>query len=958
MMKVKQLFALLLTMLPFNGIMAQQTQLTTEQLKSLYTNTQKNRISVHDPSVVYEPTSKRHYIFGTMRGTAYTTDFQNWTGVTLKWKTTLANTFVTPATTVVKKGGVEVDFPQFNAYAWSGAVAGDNGETWGLEGNMWAPDVIWNPVMNKWCQYLSINGFKWNSSIVLLTSDNIDGPYEYQGPVIITGFNVNGNTNVDYKKTDLELVIDTRSSLPERYNTYWGRRWPHAIDPCVFYDEEGKLWMSYGSWSGGIWMLELDKETGLRSYDVTYPSTNGNSDGVTSDPYFGKKIAGGFYASGEGSYIEYINGYYYLFISNGGLAAGGKEDDINYGGYQMRVFRSSNPDGPYTDANNQPAILNDYEMNFGANSNTLGVNIFGAYSEWGFVAKGDDGERSQGHNSIIAAKDGRTYLVYHTRFQNRDEGHQVRVHQVFQNRLKWLVAAPFEYNGESTLSEDVATKQLVSTANIPGTYQLLVHKYKLNHLKKEYVTPVEITLTADGKVSGAYSGTWSLTEGTSYIMITLGSTTYNGVLIEQQMDGKSIRAVCFTAANLGGVTIWGYKMRPDYAIAWQVNNQSNPITNNQDVTRGYDLYGVGLGDPNVTLSWTSSAPALLSAEGKYNPTSLTEAADVTLTERMEAGQYFWQEEYNVKVQPESASDDWKTGLLAHYGFDDEQLANTFNAAEKAELKRGGSTSLPALVDDSYQLRNGKVVQLSFGAKDKESYVEIPNPLYGKDLSNGASLSFWLQRADDNLWDALYGFYNPTTEARLFLTGNLYTGYNDNAGTWLDINKPDATKSDVLSGNRWKHVTVVFNPSTLGIRVYVNGMNKSGNNDVYNGIINGTSISSRSGFTAAGYKSILAHIAQCEKLYLGKGSFWGSAPVCFDDVMIHNRALGVTEIMAIYNVCNRVHDFSADVESVGIAEVKQQSSSMHTFDLSGRRMPNSTALKPGIYVRNGKKIFIK
>jgi arabinan endo-1,5-alpha-L-arabinosidase len=296
--------------------------------------------------------------------------------------------------------------------------------------------------------------------------------------------------------------------------------------------------------------------------------------------------------------------------------------------------------------------------------------------------------------------------------------------------------------------------------------------------------------------------------------------------------------------------------------------------------------------------------------------------------------------------------------LAHYGFDDEQLANTFNAAEKAELKRGGSTSLPALVDDSYQLRNGKVVQLSFGAKDKESYVEIPNPLYGKDLTNGASLSFWLQRADDNLWDALYGFYNPSTQARLFLTGNLYTGYNDNAGTWLDINKPDATTSNVLSGNRWKHVTVVFNPSTLGIRIYVNGINKSGNSDVYNGSINGTSVSSRAAFTAAGYKSILAHISQCEKLYLGKGSFWGSAPVCFDDVMIHNRALGVTEIMAIYNVCNRVHDFSADVESVGIAQLSQKVSKQHTYDLGGRRMPEHATLKPGLYIRNGKKVIIR
>ena len=135
---------------------------------------------------------------------------------------------------------------------------------------------------------------------------------------------------------------------------------------------------------------------------------------ITVDPYFGKKIAGGFYVSGEASYIEYIGGYYYLFVTYGGLAAGGNPSDYNNGGYQMRVFRSKNPDGPYLDAKNDPAVFSQYLLNFGPkeNDNNRGVNIFGAYSNWGYQTVGNYGERSQGHNSIIAAEDGRTYLVY------------------------------------------------------------------------------------------------------------------------------------------------------------------------------------------------------------------------------------------------------------------------------------------------------------------------------------------------------------------------------------------------------------------------------------------------------------------------------------------------------------------------------------------------------------------
>ena len=34
-------------------------------------------------------------------------------------------------------------------------------------------------------------------------------------------------------------------------------------------------------------------------------------------------------------------------MSYGGLAAGGVPTDYNNGGYQIRVFRSKKPDGPY-----------------------------------------------------------------------------------------------------------------------------------------------------------------------------------------------------------------------------------------------------------------------------------------------------------------------------------------------------------------------------------------------------------------------------------------------------------------------------------------------------------------------------------------------------------------------------------------------------------------------------------
>lgn len=512
----------------------------------IYWPSDLKRVSVHDPSVVWDSSTSSYYVFGSHRAAAKATNLMSWEAFTAPWATASSNNaanvdaFTTPQVTKVTKGGTAYDF-NFDAMAWSARGSA----SYSVDGNMWAPDVIYNKKMNKWCMYLSINGDSWYSSIIMLTADHITGPYRYQAPVVISG----ARNNDAFASTDMGLVLG-EESLPARYNPSdnYGNHWPNAIDPCVFYDEDGKLWMSYGSWSGGIFMLELDEETGLRDYDVTYATND------TSDPYFGKKISGGYYASGEASYIEYIGGYYFLFITNGGLSAAE--------GYQMRVFRSQNPDGPYVDSKGSTALLDQRYMNYGPTENdgNRGVNIFGAYSDWGYQTVGAWGERAQGHNSIIAADDGRTYLVYHSRFQEQGEGHQVRVHQVFQNEDGWLVACPFEYTGEGVKSAGVGSAQKVATTNIPGDYKLLIHNYGLDHAAKAYASPVDITLNADGTISGAQTGTWTMKSGTSYITINVGGKEYKGIMVPQTLEPYNVQTPSFTALDSStGVTIWGYK---------------------------------------------------------------------------------------------------------------------------------------------------------------------------------------------------------------------------------------------------------------------------------------------------------------------------------------------------------------------------------------------------------------
>ena len=662
---------------------------------------------------------------------------------------------------------------------------------------------------------------------------------------------------------------------------------------------------------------------------------------MTSDPYFGTKIAGGYYVSGEGPYIEHIGNYYYLFVSYGFYSPDG--------GYEMRVFRSEKPNGPYKDAMNRSAIFTSATKNYGAGTDTRGMKLLGSYNDWGFMTVG---ECAQGHNSIIAAEDGRTYLVYHTKFNDGTAGHQVRVHQVFLNKNGWLVAAPFEYNGETLTDNDVATRQIVDDADIPGTYQVLFHKYKMDYENYEEVKPVELTLTADGKVTGARTGTWKLDNGTSYMTININGTPYTGVLVEQLMDGKSIKTVAFSLTSSSGFAVWGYKYRPDYAIAWQLNNQKLPLSNGLNVKKNIDLYSMQPADGNVSLQWGSSNPEIISNYGKYYPLGLQDDANVTLSARLQSGRYFWQQDFDVKALSEenakALSDTWKDGMVAHYTFDDKELTNALDNTQKAKLNRLGTTALPT-VDTAEQLRNGSTVHLKFGANGKESYVSIPNPLKGKELANGATISFFVKRTDNNLWDALFGMVNGG--ARLYLTGNLYMGYNSGTGNWIDINHPETVETGKLGVGAWNHVIITIqrtaSSSSGGVTIYVNATKSS---DRYNESLDGKEAKTKVGFD---YNLLVDHLSACDELMLGKGSFWGSPDARIDDVVIYDRALSLLEVMSLNQMLDRS---DKTYISDGIDELTVSSSpSSAVYDLSGRRVQS---VKSGLYIKDGKKFYVK
>ncbi|WP_219215055.1 family 43 glycosylhydrolase [Paenibacillus sp. S150] len=478
------------------------------------------RTSVHDPSIV--KSGNNYYIFGSHMANAVSSDLASWSNFTTNINSNYSSIF--------SVGG-----------AWAARGSSD----YDISGNLWAPDVIYNPAMGKWCMYMSVNGSNYYSSIALATADSITGPYTYAGTVVYSGFTNSSEAGAtDYAAVTGSNSVAGRYVSGGSWNAAYG---PNAIDPALVYDKNGQLWMSYGSWFGGIFLLKLDNQTGLRDYSYTYP-TAANS----SDQYFGTRLSGGYGNTGEGSYIvwDQAAGYYYMYVSYGGLDA-----TSNFGGYHIRVFRSTNIAGPYTDAAGNTAICTSSN----ADQTTKGIKLFGNYtlSSLNNVSDSElsgNGYKSPGHNSAFIDSGGQRYLVYHTRFNHGNEYHQVRVHQQFLNADGWPVTAVYEYLGSEISQTGYQTSEIV------GYYDFINHGNSATTANTGMLPTVSVSLNADGTISGAYSGTWSHTPGTYYSTMVIGGVSYKGVFFKQYDESSSHKeTMTFSLIGSNDQSVWGSK---------------------------------------------------------------------------------------------------------------------------------------------------------------------------------------------------------------------------------------------------------------------------------------------------------------------------------------------------------------------------------------------------------------
>ncbi|MGE9754377.1 arabinan endo-1,5-alpha-L-arabinosidase AbnB [Bacillus inaquosorum] len=438
-------------------------------------------VSVHDPSII--ETNGTFYVFGSHLASAKTNDLMQWQQVT----TSVSN-----------------DNPLIpNVYK----ELKDTFE-WAQSNTLWAADVTQLADGKYYMYYNACRGDSPRSAMGVAVADNIEGPYKNKGIFLKSGMEGTSSDGTPYDAT----------------------KHPNVVDPHTFFDQNGKLWMVYGSYSGGIFILEMNPKTGFPLPGQGY----------------GKKLLGGNHSRIEGPYVLYNpdTQYYYLYLSFGGLDA--------TGGYNIRVARSKKPDGPYYDAEGNPMLdVRGKEGTFfdDPSIEPYGVKLMGSYSFETENEKGT-GYVSPGHNSAYYdEKTGRSYLIFHTRFPGRGEEHEVRAHQMFMNKDGWPVAAPYRYAGE--------TLKKVKQKDITGAYKLIQHGKDISaDIKKT----INIKLNKNHTISGEMTGTWKKT-GKNTAELTLAGKKYNGVFLRQWDSVREKNVMTFSVLNGSGEAVWGSKLK-------------------------------------------------------------------------------------------------------------------------------------------------------------------------------------------------------------------------------------------------------------------------------------------------------------------------------------------------------------------------------------------------------------
>jgi arabinan endo-1,5-alpha-L-arabinosidase len=168
----------------------------------------------------------------------------------------------------------------------------------------------------------------------------------------------------------------------------------NAIDPNVIIDRQGKPWLAFGSFWGGLKLIELDSKGARANMTLHAIAARPLNDGALEAPF-----------------IVWRCGYYYLFVSFDACCKGADST------YKTMVGRSESVTGPYADREGAAMMQGG------------GTLVLQGGTRW----------RGPGHNAVIFAN-GAAYNVYHA-YDANDGGNPVlRISELAWDAEGWPVS--------------------------------------------------------------------------------------------------------------------------------------------------------------------------------------------------------------------------------------------------------------------------------------------------------------------------------------------------------------------------------------------------------------------------------------------------------------------------------------------------------------------------------------
>ena len=320
-------------------------------------------IDAHDPSTIIKQGST-YYYYATGQGiiSRTSTDRVNWSAG--------PSVFNTPP-------------------AWTTAAVS------GFNGFFWAPDIAY--FGGSYHLYYSASTFGTiDSGIGVATTPSLSNPvWTDQGKVV-------QSDAVGYTSPNTDTTA---------FN---------AIDPSILVDTNGRVYMSFGSYSSGILVTELDPTTGKRK----------NTSSLAATLVANNAPGGGWGSTVEASSLIQHGGYYYLFVNYGGCCNGIDST------YNIRVGRSTSPTGPFLDKN-------------GVNMNNGGGSLF--YD--------DDGSRTGPGHFAFYSEGGQDQFSYHYYDGNRSGAPAFGLSNLFWTGSAWPSVAAInpDWTGTTTANWSTAT---------------------------------------------------------------------------------------------------------------------------------------------------------------------------------------------------------------------------------------------------------------------------------------------------------------------------------------------------------------------------------------------------------------------------------------------------------------------------------------------------------------------